>query len=295
MSPSDKEFFRGALVALITPMKPDGSLDRVAFERLIDWHLDAGTDGVVVAGTTGESPVLETVEFEWMVEAALARVGGRMPVLAGTGTAATSKAISQSRRAAELGADGVLVVTPYYNRPPQRGLEAHYRAIADAVSVPVVLYNVPGRTGVDLSPEVALRLNDHPNIVAIKEAVPDMGRVRQLVGGGMAVISGDDSSAVEAMLNGACGVISVAANIVPARFARLCELALAGSRDEAHALDAEFRPLYEFLGAESNPIPAKWLLARLGRIESGIRLPLVELAPARHPAGDELIRQLDLN
>ena len=294
MSPSNREQFRGALVALVSPMKADGSLDREAFEHLVDWHLEAGTDGLVIAGTTGESPTLEQPEFEWMVETALSRAERRIPVLVGTGTAATSKAVGQSRRAAELGADGVLVVTPYYNRPPQRGLEAHYRTIADAVTVPVVLYNVPGRTGVDLAPETALKLNEHTNIVAVKEAVADMDRVRQLVGGGMTVLSGDDSSAVDAMLNGASGVISVAANVLPARFARLCELALAGNRKQAVALDEQFKPLYEFLGVESNPIPAKWLLARMGKIKTGVRLPLVELGDAWHATGDGLIRQLDL-
>lgn len=285
----------GSLVALVTPMDAGGRIDYDAFGELVAWHLDSGTHGLVVAGTTGESPALSEAEFARLLELAVARAGGRIPVLAGTGTASTDKTIAQSRRAAESGADAVLVVTPYYNRPPQRGLEAHYRAVADAVEVPVVLYNVPGRTGVDLAPETSLALNEHPNIAAIKEAVADPERVRRLVEGGMTVLSGDDASACESMLAGARGVISVAANIVPGRFAKMCEQALVGAAADARTRDGTLAPLYAFLGCESNPIPAKWLLARMGRIGDGIRLPLVPLAESAHDDGHRLLDALKPN
>lgn len=286
---------RGSLVALVTPMDAAGGIDEQAFAGLVDWHLEAGTHGLVVAGTTGESPTLTATEFDRLLAIAVERAGGRLPVIAGTGTAGTDKTIAQSRRAAAAGADAVLVVTPYYNRPPQRGLEAHFRAVADAVDIPVVLYNVPGRTGVDLAPETSLALNGHPNIVAIKEAVADTERVRRLVAGGMTVLSGDDPSACDSMLAGARGVISVAANIVPGRFAAMCERATGSDSGEAIALDRQLASLYRFLGCESNPIPVKWLLARMGRIGNGIRLPLVTLDDAAHADGEHLLNELKPN
>ncbi|NKI35452.1 4-hydroxy-tetrahydrodipicolinate synthase [Wenzhouxiangella sp. XN79A] len=282
----------GSLVALVTPMHADGALDESAWTRLLDWHAEAGTDGVIVGGTTGESVSLRAEERDRLLEHALERIGDRVRVIAGTGAAATAAAIEQSRRAAALGAHAVLVVTPYYNRPPQRGLAAHYRAIAEACAAPLILYNVPGRTAVDLAPETTIELAGHERIVGIKEAVADMGRVRHLVEAGVGVLSGDDPTARAAIDAGAVGVISVAANIVPDRFAAMCHAALDGRRDRAEAIDAELRPLYRFLGIESNPVPAKWLLAELGRIDSGIRLPLVPLDDAHHETGRALLRSL---
>lgn len=282
----------GSLVALVTPMRADGEIDLDAWVRLLDWHVAAGTDGVVVAGTTGESATLNAPERDRLLETALERVGDRIRVIAGTGAAATAVAVDQSRRAASLGAHAVLVVTPYYNRPPQRGLVAHYRAVADASEVPVILYNVPSRTAIDLAPETAIALAEHERIVGLKEAVADMDRVRRLTEAGVGVLSGDDPSARSAIEAGAVGVISVAANIVPDRFARMCRAALEGRREEAEALDAELEPLYRFLGVESNPVPAKWLLAEQGRIAPGIRLPLVPLDDAHHETGRALLKTL---
>lgn len=289
--------FQGSIVALATPMNADGRIDYDAWSALVDWHLDAGTAGIVVAGTTGESPVLSGDEFTALLDAAAARCRGRIPVLAGTGGADTKKVVAQTRQAAGHGADAVLVVTPYYNRPPQRGLEAHYRTVADASPVPLVLYNVPGRTGCDLHPETSLRLLEHPGIVGLKEAVADPGRVSELVAGApeeVCILSGDDPSACRSMQLGAHGVISVAANIAPAAMAELCRLAVAGEDSGAAPLDARLAGLYDFLAVESNPIPVKWLLHRMGRAGSGIRLPLMALDERYRARADELIAALDL-
>lgn len=282
----------GSLVALVTPMQSGGEIDFEAWDTLLDWHAESGTDGVVVGGTTGESATLTADERELLLRRALDRVGDRIRVIAGTGAASTAAVVSQSVQAAELGAHAVLVVTPYYNRPPQRGLVAHYRTVADVCAAPLILYNVPGRTAVDLDPQTTVDLCSHDRIVGIKEAVADMDRVRQLVRSGVAVLSGDDPTARAAMQAGACGVISVAANVVPGRLSELCRAARAGDDDAADALDAELAGLYPFLGIESNPIPAKWLLQQLGRIDSGIRLPLVPLDPVHFDAGRALIGAL---
>jgi len=282
----------GSIVALVSPMSGDGAVDRGAWRRLLEWHLSAGTCGVVVGGTTGESATLNAAERDWMLEAALETLSGRCMVIAGTGSASTDAAIAQSIRAADLGADAVLVVTPFYNRPPQRGLERHYRAIADACAAPVILYNVPSRTAVDLEPGTTIALSGHPNIVAIKEAVADMERVRAFREAGVIVYSGDDPSALRAIEHGASGVISVAANVVPERIAELCRLGLAGDFGRAHALNRSLESLYAFLSVEPNPIPVKWLLAEAARIDTGIRLPLVPLASHLHEAGNALLRSL---
>lgn len=282
----------GSLVALVTPMGADGAVDLEAWDALLDWHAESGTDGVVVGGTTGESAALSAEERDRLLTRALERIGDRCRVIAGTGAASTSAAIAQSVRAAELGAHAVLVVTPYYNRPPQRGLAAHYRAVAEACAVPLILYNVPGRTAVDLTPETTIELCRHERIVGIKEAVADMDRVAALVQAGVAVLSGDDPTACRAMQLGAVGVISVAANVAPARFAAMCAAARSGDADRAERLDRSMSGLYRFLGVEANPIPAKWLLGELGRIGPGIRLPLVPLDPAHHDAGRALLAAL---
>mgnify|MGYP005844663627 CR=1 FL=1 len=284
----------GSIVALVTPFEAGGgAIDEAAWKRLVEWHVTAGTDGIVVAGTTGESATLAAAERDWLLESALATANGRCKVLAGTGASSTEVTVLQSRRAAALGADAVLVVAPYYNRPPQRGLAAHYQATAEASEAPVILYNVPSRTGIDIEPETALALAKHANIVAVKEAVADMDRVARYADAGFDVLSGDDPSALEAMRHGARGVISVAANLVPAAMARMCRLAVSGEFDAAAGVDTSMRPLYQFLGAESNPIPAKWLLSASGRIGADLRLPLVELEESHHADGRRLLESLE--
>jgi len=285
----------GSTVALVTPFEAgDRAIDGAAWKKLVEWHATAGTDGIVVAGTTGESATLAAAERDWLLESALATANGRCKVLAGTGASSTEVTVLQSRRAAALGADAVLVVAPFYNRPPQRGLAAHYQATADASEVPVILYNVPSRTGIDIEPETALALAKHANIVAVKEAVADMDRVARYADAGLDVLSGDDPSALEAMRHGARGVISVAANLVPAAMARMCRLAVSGEFDAAACIDASMRPLYRFLGVESNPIPAKWLLSASGRIGADLRLPLVELEERNHADGRSLLESLEI-
>lgn len=283
---------KGSIVALVTPMTAATEVDEAAWLKLLDWHLEVGTDGVVVGGTTGESATLTETEFARLLALAVERAAGRMTILAGTGSPSTAATIERTKLAARAGADAALVVTPSYNRPSQRGLLAHFRAVADAAELPVVLYNVPTRTAVDLQPETSLALAEHSNIVAIKEAVADRARVAALVDGGLLVLSGDDPSCCESMLIGAKGVISVAANVIPAECARLCELALSGQAEQARALDAQFAELYAFLGVEANPVPVKWLLNAMHRIDRGIRLPLVPLDARWHERGKVLAHAL---
>lgn len=284
----------GSIVALVTPFDTGGArVDRDAWKRLVEWHVEAGTDGIVVAGTTGESVALDATERAWLLESALETAAGRCTIVAGTGAASTEAAVAQTRSAAALGADAVLVVTPYYNRPPQRGLVAHFRAIADAEDIPVILYNVPSRTAIDIEPETALTLAAHDNIVAIKEAVADMNRVDRYTSAGLKVLSGDDHSALNAMRHGAVGVISVAANVAPALMSRMCRLAADGDFDAAAEIDRQLEPLYRFLGLESNPIPAKWLVSAGGRIGPDLRLPLVELEASHHAGGRHLLESLE--
>lgn len=283
----------GSIVALLTPFETGGDrVDQAGWTRLLEWHVEAGTGGIVVAGTTGESATLDAEERDWLLESALETVGGRSTVIAGTGASSTAVAVAQTRRAAALGADAVLVVTPYYNRPPQRGLLAHYRAIADASDVPVILYNVPARTAVDIEPETALELAGHPNIAAIKEAVADMERVRRYAQAGLVVVSGDDPSALEAMRNGAAGVVSVATNIAPSLMAKMCRLAAEGDFAGAERINERLVPLYRFLASESNPIPAKWLASTAGRIGPDLRSPLIGLDEKYHADGHRLLESL---
>lgn len=275
--------FQGSICAIVTPFDANGAPDLDAFDRLLGMHLAAGTDGIVVAGSTGESAALEESEADALLGAALARLHGRKPVIAGCGAASTHKALRLVRRARALGADAALVVTPYYVRPTQEGLYRHYATLADEGGLPVLLYNVPGRTGCDLLPETVARLAANAGIAGIKEARAEPERMEALLPlrrADFSVLSGDDPSALRAMLAGADGTISVAANVVPRAFARLCALARAGETGAAQALERELLPIYRILGVESNPIPAKWLLHRLGLIGAGLRLPLVELSPA---------------
>ncbi len=278
--------FRGSLVALVTPMTPDGAVDFACLERLVDWHVGEGTDALVIAGTTGESPTLGRDEHIEVVRVAAARAAGRIPVIAGTGSNSTAQTIDLSRAVARLPIAGYLVVVPYYNKPTQEGLYRHFWAVADAVEQPVMLYNVPGRTVADLQPETVARLARHPRIFGIKEATGELDRVasiRRLCGTEFRLYSGDDASAREFINLGGHGVVSVTANVVPAAMAQMCRAALAGNADEAARLDATLADLHRDLFLEANPIPVKWALERMGRIPAGIRLPLTPLSAAARP------------
>jgi 4-hydroxy-tetrahydrodipicolinate synthase len=276
--------FEGSIPALITPMGEDGSIDYAAWERLLDFHLREGTAGVVVGGTTGESPTLLQSELEELVRRARARLPRRMPVIAGSGTNSTAKSIALSRAVAAAGADALLLVTPYYNKPTQEGLWRHFTAIADAVSVPVVLYNVPGRTGCDMLPETVARLSRHARIKGVKEATGDLARAEAILGAsqpGFVLLSGDDPTAADLMRRGARGVISVTANVAPRAMHELCAAALAGRHDDAAARNERLMPLHEAMFVESNPIPVKWAVTKLGLIGPAIRLPLTPLTESR--------------
>jgi len=276
--------FHGSLVAIVTPMKETGEVDYQAFERLVDWHIQNETDGLVVLGTTGESATIEPAERKKLIEQAVSQVNGRIPVIIGTGANATNHAIDLTRQAMELGADAALLVTPYYNKPTQEGLYQHYKAVADAVPIPQILYNVPSRTACDLLPETVERLGHFSNIVALKEATGDLDRLKQLLKMDcqMDFLSGEDPSSMEFMLLGGKGVISVAANVAPKLVHDMAAAALAGNRQEAEKLNALLDVLNQNLYVESNPIPAKWMLAEMGLIPHGIRLPLTPLDPKFH-------------
>lgn len=276
--------FKGSIPALVTPMRADGSVDYAAWERLLDFHVAEGTDAIVVGGTTGESPTLERHELEQLVRVAKARIGGRLPVIAGSGTNSTAKSIELSRAMTAAGADALLVVTPYYNKPTQEGLFRHFTAIAEAAAAPLILYNVPGRTACDLLPETVVRLSEHPRIAGIKEATGDLTRAAAILDRarpGFLLISGDDPTASDLMQRGAVGVISVTANVAPRAVHDLCMAALAGRHDEAAALNQKLMPLHLAMFVEANPIPVKWAVARMGLIGPGIRLPLTPLSEPR--------------
>jgi 4-hydroxy-tetrahydrodipicolinate synthase len=271
----------GSITALATPFAANGDVDFDAWNALLAHQIAAGTQAVVVAGSTGEAAALSDAEYVDLVQAAQRVVAARVPVIAGTGLSNTAKTIAQCRVARDAGADAALVVTPPYVRPTQEGLRRHYLEVADNGGLPVLLYNVPGRTGCDLLPDTVAQLASHPNIVAIKEARPEAERMHALLAlrsPTFAVLSGDDPTACRAVLAGADGVISVASNVVPAAFRRLIDLAREGRTDEAQALDAELQPIFAFLGIEPNPIPVKALLAELGRCRDMLRLPLLPLS-----------------
>lgn len=283
----------GSITALATPFTASGELDLDAWTRLLRQQLDGGTAALVVAGSTGEAAALYGPEFDLLLRTAVQLVAGRIPVLAGTGGSGTARTIEQTRRAADLGADAALVVTPPYVRPTQAGLVAHFRAVADDGALPIVLYNVPPRTGCDLLPESVAELAPHPRIAGIKEARAEPERMQALLrlrSESFAVLSGDDPTAARAMLAGADGVVSVVSNLVPATFRRLCSLAAAGDEAAVRGLDARLQPLYAFASVEPNPIPVKAVLARQG-IGHGLRLPLTPLS-AGHAADAD--RALDL-
>lgn len=276
----------GSLVALVTPMQDDGQVDWLALTQLVEWHVAAGTHGIVAVGTTGESPTLAVDEHLAVIRTVVEVAAGRLAVIAGTGANATREAIELTAAAAQIGVDAALLVTPYYNKPTQEGLYQHYKAIAEAVPLPQILYNVPGRTGVDMQNATVARLLGVPNIVGIKDATGNVARGVELIGmlgDQMAVYSGDDATAIELILNGAKGNISVTANVMPDLMAQACEAALAKDVDRAYALNKQLAELNQVLFIESNPIPVKWALAEMGRIGLGIRLPLTVLSESAQP------------
>jgi 4-hydroxy-tetrahydrodipicolinate synthase len=276
---------QGSMVALVTPMNADNSLDWASLHKLVDWHLEQGTHAIVAVGTTGESATLNVNEHLAVIKKVVDQVNGRIPVIAGTGANSTSEAVELTQAAKDVGVDACLLVTPYYNKPTQEGLFLHHAHIAQAVAIPQFLYNVPGRTGVDMKPETALRLAKVPNIIGIKEATGDLERAKLLIEqapSSFAIISGDDATAVDLILLGGKGDISVTANVVPAAIARMCELALARNAEEARAINARVLPLHTAMFVESNPIPVKWAVEQLGLIQSGIRLPLTRLSEQYH-------------
>jgi len=273
------------MVAVVTPMDADGAVNYRDFARVLDFHVSAGTEALIVAGTTGESATLEHDEHIEVLERACEIANGRIPIIAGTGSNSTAQTLQLSRAVDRLPIAGYLVVTPYYNKPPQDGMRRHFATIADAVHHPLILYNVPSRTGVDLKPETVAKLAVHPNIVGIKEATGELARVRVLretCGAKFVLLSGDDATSREFMLQGGDGVISVTANVAPAGMRRLCDAARAGRRVEAERIDTDLQPLHRALFCESNPIPVKWACHKMGLIGAGIRLPLIPLAPQYH-------------
>ena len=284
--------FTGSMVAMVTPMHDDGGVDWDALERLVEHHIAQATDAIVSVGTTGESETLDHDEHGEVIARTVKAVAGRIPVIGGTGANSTSEAISLTRSAADAGVDACLLVVPYYNKPPQEGLYQHFKAIAEAVAVPQILYNVPGRTAADMHNDVTLRLAEIENIVAIKDATNDLDRGRDLIDRApedFLIYSGEDGTACELMLSGGKGTISVTANAAPNLMHRMCQAAISGDADNARALNGQLADLHKAMFVESNPIPAKWAVAQQGLIGGGIRLPLVPLSTERH---DEVRRAL---
>jgi len=273
---------QGSIVAIVTPMFEDGSVDWKGLEKLVEWHIAEGTNSIVAVGTTGEASTLSMSEHTQVIKEIIRVANKRIPIIAGTGANSTREAIELTREAKELGADAALLVTPYYNKPTQEGLYQHYKAIAEAVDLPQILYNVPGRTGVDMANETVIRLADIPQIIGIKDATGDVPRgaelLQGLVGKDMTVYSGDDATAYQLMGCGTQGNISVTANVAPKEMSQICAAALAGDADRAEALNNEVANLHNILFCESNPIPVKWALHEMGLIGTGIRLPLTPLA-----------------
>ncbi|GGY76233.1 4-hydroxy-tetrahydrodipicolinate synthase [Pseudoduganella plicata] len=276
---------KGSIVAIVTPMTADGSLDYQALDALIDWHIAEGTDGIVIVGTTGESATVTVEEHCALIKACVDRVAGRIPVIAGSGGNSTAEAINLTRYAKEAGADATLQVVPYYNRPTQEGMYRHFKAIAEAVDLPVILYNVPGRTVADMSNETILRLAGIRNIIGVKDATGNIGRgldLLRLAPSDFAVFSGDDPTAMALMLAGGKGNISVTANVAPRAMADMCAAAMTGEIGKAIEINNRLFPLHQKLFVEPNPVPVKWALAEMGRMPAGIRLPLVPLADEFH-------------
>lgn len=285
--------FQGSMVALVTPMHADGGIDYDSLRALVDLHVDQGTDAIVAVGTTGESATLDHAEHCEVIRRTVEFAAGRIPIIAGTGANSTREAIELTRCARDAGADACLLVTPYYNKPPQEGLYQHFKAVAEAVPIPQILYNVPGRTACDLLPDTVERLSHIDHIVGIKEATGSMERAEAILercGDRLELYSGDDATARECIARGARGDISVTANVAPAAMHAMCKAALAGDRDEAARLDAGLAGLHRCLFVEANPIPVKWALYAMGLIPPGIRLPLVPLAQAHRDGLREALR-----
>ena len=269
--------FKGSMVAIVTPMNEDGSLDHMSLERLIEFHIENKTDVIISVGTTGESATLDFDEHSEVIRSTLAIVNHRIPVIAGSGANSTSEAIHLTQRSKELGADACLLVTPYYNKPTQKGLYEHYKKIADEVNIPQILYNVPGRTSVDMLPDTVKNLSTHPNIIGIKEASGNLERSKEVLSKcaeNMSIFTGDDKTSARDILMGFKGNISVTANIAPLEMHNMCALAAEGKEAEAKKINSKIDILHDNLFIESNPIPVKWALNRMGLIKKGIRLPL---------------------
>ncbi|MFW1752849.1 4-hydroxy-tetrahydrodipicolinate synthase [Acinetobacter wanghuae] len=285
---------QGSIVAIVTPMFEDGSVDWKGLEKLVEWHIAEGTNSIVAVGTTGEASTLSLDEHTQVIKEIIRIANKRIPIIAGTGANSTHEAIELTREAKELGADAALLVTPYYNKPTQEGLYQHYKAIAEAVDLPQILYNVPGRTGVDMSNETVIRLADIPQIVGIKDATGDVARggelIKGLEGKAMTVYSGDDPTAYQLIALGAKGNISVTANVAPKVMSEVCAAAIAGDAAQAEQLNSSVANLHNILFCESNPIPVKWALHDMGLIGTGIRLPLTPLAEQyRTPLHEALV------
>ncbi|HMC43815.1 MAG TPA: 4-hydroxy-tetrahydrodipicolinate synthase [Caballeronia sp.] len=288
---------RGSIPAIVTPMHEDGSLDLPAFRKLIDWHAEEGSNGLVVVGTSGESATLSVDEHILMVKTAVEHTAKRFPIIAGAGGNSTSEAVELAKAAKEVGADATLQVVPYYNKPTQEGMYQHFRKIAESVDLPVILYNVPGRTVADMNHDTVLRLADVPGIVGVKEATGNIDRAANLIKyapAHFAIYSGDDPTAIALMLLGGHGNISVTANVAPRAMSELCRAALAGDAITARKIHLSLLSLHKQMFCESNPIPAKWALAALGRMESGIRLPLTPLAARYHDVVRDALRETGL-
>ena len=283
----------GSIVALITPMHDDGSVDYDALRRLIDWHIAEGTDCIGVVGTTGESPTVSVEEHCEIIRVAVEQSAGRVPIMAGAGANSTREAIELSEFAKKVGADCTLQVVPYYNKPTQEGIYQHFKAIAEAVDIPQMLYNVPGRTVADMAPETALRLAQVPGVIGIKEATGNLERAAWLIKQapkGFGIYSGDDPTAVALMLLGGHGNVSVTANVAPKAMHELCKAAMAGDAKRAVALHMQLLPLHKHLFTEPNPIPVKWALARMGKAGGALRLPLTPLTSAAQATVEGALR-----
>ena len=284
----------GSLVAIVTPMREDGALDLAAFRKLIDWHVAEGTDGIVVVGTTGESPTVDFDEHKELIRIAVQHSRGRIPIIAGTGGNSTAEAIELTESAKKNGATACLSVVPYYNKPTQEGLYRHFRKIAETVDLPMILYNVPGRTVADLQTEAVLRLAQVPGIIGIKEATANIERNTDLIRRAprnFAIYSGDDATCLALILMGGHGVISVTANVAPKAMHQMCAAALTGNVARAREINLKIFPLHQRLFVEANPIPVKWALAEMGMIEGGLRLPLSPLSDKLHQTVREALHE----
>lgn len=286
--------FRGSMVALVTPMTIQGDIDYERLKSLVEWHISAGTDAIVAVGTTGESATLDEDEHCEVIRRVIEMSAGRIPIIAGTGANSTTEAVSLTQCAKNAGADAALLVTPYYNKPTQQGLYLHHKAVAEAVDIPQILYNVPGRTACDMLPETVARLAQIPQIIGIKEATGDLSRLEQILAlcsDEFEVYSGDDATGCEFMLSGGHGVISVTTNLAPADMHAMCDFALAGDRENAESINLRLMGLHNDLFLEANPIPVKWALAEMGKIGQGIRLPLTWLSEQFHEPLRQAMKQ----